>query len=247
MTQQYFNEVTNTQLSELSRTAYMPVIAGDTIGFFRYVYWIKRGGAANVPLSKYVSDDVVSYAVELVRQSDGQRMALLDTFRISQSGASSPCVYSIYPLASKVRYVIPSHITDTILACIRVNVYTSGGSNDTFTRGDIFSTARVRIFLNNLYFENFMAVVDSNNVCRASAGNCGMAVTNGTTGTVNAAVSSNGIVQVKAFSQQGSPVADASVMSWPSTKALATGVGLFIVCGINSAGAVVCTSTMMVQ
>ncbi len=246
-TQQYFNEVTNAQLSALSRTAYMPVIAGDTIGFFRYVYWIKRGGAANVPLSKYVSDDVVSYSVELVRQSNGQRMALLGTFRISQSGASSPCVYSIYPLASKVRYIIPLHITDTVFACIRVNVFTSGGSNDPFTRGDVFSTARVRIFLNNPYFENFMAVVDANNACRASSGNCGMAVTNGATGTVNAVVSSNGIVQVKVFSQQGVPVVDASVTSWPSTKTLATGVGLFIVCGIDSAGDIVCTSTMMVQ
>lgn len=246
-TEQYFNEVSNAQLSNLSRTAYMPVIAGDTIGFFRHIYWIKRGGAANVPLSKYVSDDAVSYSVELVRQSNGQRMALLDTFRISQSGASSPCVYSVYPLASKVRYVIPSTTTDTVFACIRVNVFTDGGSNDTFTRGDVFSTARVRIFLNNPTFENFMSIVNADNACVASAGSCGMAVTNGTTGTVNADVSSNDIVQVKAFSQQGGLVSDAAVTSWPSTKALATGSGLFIVCGINSAGAVVCTSTMMVQ
>lgn len=246
-TEQYFNEATNAQLSNLSRTAYMPVIAGDTIGFFRYAYWIKRGGAANVPLSKYVSDDIVSYSVELVRQSNGQRMALLDTFRISQSGASTPCVYSIYPLASKVRYVIPSYVADTVFACIRVNVYTSGGSNDTFTRGDVFSTARVYLFLGNSYFEHFMAVVNANNACGASTGNCGMAVSGGTPGTVNAVVSSNSIVQVKAFSQQGLPVADASVTSWPSTKALTTGAGLFIVCGINSSGAIVCTSTMMVQ
>lgn len=246
-TQQYYNEVTNAELSDLSRTTYMPVIAGDTIGFFRHIYWIKRGGAANVPLSKYVSDDAVSYAVELVRQSNGQRMALLDTFRISQSGPSSPCVYSIYPLASKVRYVIPSHITDTVYACIRVNVYTSGGSNDTFTRADVFSTARVRIFLNNPTFESFMAIVNADNACAASAGNCGMAVANAAPGTVNATVSSNNIVHVKAFSQQGLPVADVAVTSWPSTKALASGAGLFIVCGINTSGAVVCTSTIMVQ
>lgn len=244
-TQQYVNEVTNAQLSSISHTTYMPVIAGDTIGFYRHAYWLRRGPSTG-SLAKYVSGDVVSYSVELVRKSDGQRMALLDTVRISQSGASSPCVYMWYPLASKVRYVIPSVISDTTYACVRVNVYTSGSDNDVFSRTDLFATLNARIFLNNPYFENFMATVNSENACGAATGGCGMTVTNGTSGSVNAAVTSSSITLVKAFSQAGYLVSSTAVTTWPSTVALSTGAGLYIVCGVNSSGTVVCTNTMLV-
>lgn len=244
-TQQYINELTNAQLSEKTHTAYMPIIAGDTLGFFRHIYWLRRGPSTG-SLAKYISDDIVSYSVELVKQTTGQRIALLDTFRISQSGVSSPCVYTWFPLASKVRYMVPSHITDTIYACMRINVHTNGITNDAFTRGDHLGTRNSRIFLNNPYFENFMATVNADNACGASPVNCGMTVTNGTAGSINAAVSSTGIERVKVFSQSGYMVTDAAVMTWPSTHVLTTGSGLFIVCGVNSSGAILCTSTVLV-
>lgn len=244
-TQQYVNELTNAQLSANTHTAYMPIIAGDTLGFYRHIYWLRRGPSTG-SLAKYISDDIVSYSVELVKQTTGQRIALLDTFRISQSGVSSPCVNTWYPLASKIRYVIPSHITDTVYACIRINVRTDGATSDTFTRGDIFGTRNSKRFLNNPYFENFMTTVNTDNVCGASTGTCGMAVTNGVSGTINAAVSSTSITQVKAFSQSGYTVTTTSVTSWPSTCTLATGAGLFIVCGLNASGGILCTSTVLV-
>jgi len=244
-TQLYINELTNAQLSERTHTAYMPIIAGDTLGFYRHIYWLRRGPSTG-SLAKYISNDIVSYSVELVKQTTGQRIALLDTFRISQSGVSSPCVYTWYPLASRIRYTVPSHISDTVYACIRINVHTDGATNDTFTRGDIFGTRNSKRFLNNPYFENFMTTVNTDNVCGASAGNCGMTITNGTAGSIAAAVSSSGIVQVKAFSQSGYAVATASVTSWPNTYTLTTGAGLFIVCGFNTAGDVLCTSTVLV-
>jgi len=243
--QAYTPEVTNAQLSSISHTAYMPLIGGDTIGFYRHAYWLWRGPQSG-SIAKYTSDDAASYSVELVKQTTGQRMALLDTFRISQSGASTPCVYTWYPLASKVRYIIPSNITDTTFACIRINVYTSGATNDTYSRSDNFGPTNSRYFIGNPYFNNFMAVVNAENACTASSSGCGMVVTNGTPGSVNAAVSSNSITEVRAFSQNGYMVNSASVTSWPSTHALTTGAGLFIVCGLNSSGTVVCTSTMLV-
>lgn len=243
--QDYVPEVTNAQLSSISHTAYMPLIGGDTIGFYRHAYWLWRG-PQNGSIARYQSLDVVSYSVELVKQVTGQRMALLDTFRISQSGASDPCVFTWYPLASKVRYVIPASITDTTYAAIRINVYTSGGTNDTFSRSDNFGPTNSRYFINNPYFNNFMSTVNADNACVASTGSCGMSVTNGVSGSVNAAVSSTSITQVKAFSQNGYMVMSASVTSWPSTQTLTTGAGLFIVCGVNGSGAVVCTSTMLV-
>ncbi|MBN9400567.1 MAG: hypothetical protein J0I17_10365 ['Candidatus Kapabacteria' thiocyanatum] len=243
--QDYIPEVTNAQLSSISHTTYMPLIGGDTIGFYRHAYWLWRG-PQNGSIARYQSLDVVSYSVELVKQTTGQRMALLDTFRISQSGASAPCVYTWYPLASKVRYVVPASVTDTTYASIRINVYTDGGTNDTFSRSDNFGPTNSRYFINNSYFNNFMSTVNAENACAASSGGCGMAVTNGTSGTVDAAVSSGSIVQVKAFSQSGFMVTSANVTSWPSTKVLTTGSGLFIICGIDGSGSVVCTSTMLV-
>lgn len=244
-TQQYFNEVTNAQLSDLSHTTYMPVIAGDTIGFYRHVYWLRRGPSTG-SLAKYISNDIASYSVELVRRSNGQRMALLDTFRISQSGPSSPCVYMWYPLASKVRYIVPPIITDTVYACVRINVYTNGMDNDTFSRSDLFNTLNARIFLNNPYFENFMSTVNVENACGAGTGGCGMTVSNGTSGSINATVTSTDITHMKVFSQAGYLVSSAAVTAWPSTVPLSTGPGLYIVCGVNSSDAVVCTSTMLV-
>lgn len=245
-TQQYFNEVTNAQLSSISHTTYMPVVAGDTVGFYRHVYWLRRGPSTG-SLAKYISGDAVSYSVELVRRSNGQRMALLDTFRISQSGVSSPCVHALYPLASKVRYVITPNVIDTVYACIRVNVFTSGSDNDVFSRSDLFNTLNARIFLNNPYFENFMATVNAENACGASAGNCGMVVANGSSGSINATVSSSSIVTVKAFSQSGYLVTSTPVTSWPSRAVLTTGSGLYIVCGVDNTGSVICTGTMLVQ
>jgi len=244
-TQQYFNEVTNAQLSNLTHTTYMPVLAGDTVGFYRHIYWLERGSSGG-SIAKYVSGDIVSYAVELVRRDNGQRMALLDTFRISQSGVSSPCVYMWYPLASKVRYIIPSVITDTVYACVRVNVYTTGSDNDVFSRSDLFNTLNARVFLNNPYFENFMSIVNAENVCGASSGNCGMTVSSGTSGNVNTTVSSSSIAEVRVFSQSGYLIARTPIVSWPSTKDLSTGAGLFIVCGVNASGGILCTSTVVV-
>ncbi len=244
VTKQYFVEISNAGMSEMSRTSYMPIVAGDTIGFFRCIYWGSR--SATEPRFRYVSDDVVSYSAELVRQTTGQRLALLDTFRISQNGASTPCFHARYPLASKVRYVIPSHITDTIHACIRINVHTNGASNDTFSRSDVFSTARVRLFLDNAYFENFMSTVNTENACGASPVNCGVTIANGTAGTINAMISSNTVALVKAYSQQGLPVAEAAITSWPSTKTLTTNSGLFMVCGLDDTGTIICTSMVMV-
>jgi hypothetical protein len=122
-------------LSYNSRTMRFPIHGGDTLSFYRELYWYNP--LMNRQLSnEYRSLDTLTYAVELVRPSTETRLALLDSIGIMPNPTpATPVVHGSRPIMAKVEYVVPSSFgTDTVI--MRVIVRDRGEGDYWFDRSD---------------------------------------------------------------------------------------------------------------
>ncbi len=131
-------------LSFNSRTDNFPVTVGDTVSFYREMWWINPLTRQQGP-NNYRALDTLRYSVWLVRASDTQTVALLDSMTIMPSPQPGPpTIYATQPIIAVVRFVVPTSIIgDSMFMGVRVEAQGPGQFH--FTRRDDFTVGRSKI------------------------------------------------------------------------------------------------------
>lgn len=114
-------------LTDSSRTESFELSTGDSISFYREFRWYNPITHVQ-DTSNYYALDTLDYSVELVRVSDGQRLALLDTIGIlAQATPGAPVFYGTHPVMAHIKYAVPSNLNgDTAFVRIRLNARGDG-------------------------------------------------------------------------------------------------------------------------
>jgi hypothetical protein len=122
-------------LSYNSRTVPFVIHGGDSLSFYRELYWYNP--LFNRQLSnEYYSRDTLTYAVELVEPSTETRLALLDSIGIMPNlTPATPIVHGARPIMAKVNYVVPARL-DGDTAIMRVVLRNRGDGDYWFDRQD---------------------------------------------------------------------------------------------------------------
>lgn len=121
-------------LSFNSRSADFPLVAGDTISFFRDTRWsdLRRRQTT----TNFQSLDSLDFAVELVRASDSARIALLDSMGyLPRFQPGPPVLHGTRPMMALGSYVVPTSIAGGD-AFVRVLMYPRGSGAYHFMRRD---------------------------------------------------------------------------------------------------------------
>lgn len=120
-------------LSFNSRTLDTTLHAGDTLSFYRELVW--RDPLTRVSsIDNFRSLDTLSYTVELVRASDGVRLAVMDSIGLMpRQTVGAPVVYGKHPVIAFVDWVVPPTL-DGVRAFARVRVRANGSGQENFTR-----------------------------------------------------------------------------------------------------------------
>ncbi len=122
-------------LSFNSTTDTFTVHGGDTISFYRELYW-KNLMTGEQDTAAYMALDSLDYAVELVRLSDSSRVALVDSIGLLANPTEAPPrIHGMYPLMACPRYVVDQTLNGTAVF-LRLLVYHRGGGPYWFTRTD---------------------------------------------------------------------------------------------------------------
>ncbi len=237
---------TAAEMRQRSVTRPFLAYSGDTLQFYRTISWLDKATMA-LSYDFYVNQNGISYSVELVSSASGSRIALLDTCSFATTTATrKPSLYSWYPMASRVRYVLPITF-DSTNVFIRVNTWTSGASPHPFTRYDGLGPMRSAIELSSSQWRSYSDSVQANIV---QAGSVTCSITVGTTSNPLGMLVGHG--QVSGLDRL-SVVDIYGATHWTSACPLLTnpthvalGQGLYIVVG-NSGGQVICTKSIIIQ
>ena len=125
-------------LSFNSRTEDFTIVTGDTVNFFRQLYWANPITQMQNHIN-YFSRDTLLYVVELVRASDSTRILSLDTLgMLPRAKLGAPRVLPGQPLMAQIRYVVPQSLNG-LKVFMRVRVYARGSGEYYFTRTDQFT------------------------------------------------------------------------------------------------------------
>jgi hypothetical protein len=131
------NSWDNQQMRDSSGTQSFAVATGDTVKFYRDFGW-GHSTTALQTLTNYYSDDTLSFAVELIRVSDGYRLALLDSIgAMRKVPAGTPTLHGTHPIIANISYAVPSTMNGTIVK-IRISAYARGNGPHYFVRNDDF-------------------------------------------------------------------------------------------------------------
>lgn len=236
-------DYTNAQISAMSRTKYLHVVAGDVLGFYRSFNWLDKNTGKGNP-QKFISADNLSYSVELVDSATNGRIALLDSFFISSTRTDlKPHYYAMFPVASRIRWIAPTSFT-SITAFIRVNIFSAGTDNIRWFRSDTYGGAVSEKLLNDVVYKVYCANVEAANTWGTSGTPvCGFTCsTSGTTFTIAQPASTSGVTSVRVVDVMGTihgtyPV---SSTSWPVVVTLPN--GLYVIVGVASNGQTLCTT-----
>lgn len=124
------------QMTDSSRTENFKIAPGDTISFFRELKWYNPM-TGRQDTNNFWSPDTLGYAVELVRATSGQRIALLDSFGVlAQLSPGAPTFCGSRPLIAHVTYMVPSTIPTSDSVFVRVRLYADGDGLFTPMRND---------------------------------------------------------------------------------------------------------------
>lgn len=135
--QQYVGSFSEVQLGQISRTRWFDASSSDTIGFHRR-WLLKSHIGGDILTSYWHCPSSLSYCVELIDSASNSRLMLLDSFTIASTTPSrKPSFYSMYPLDSRVRQVLPSFIGNQRKVAMRVNVFSTPSQSEHWTRSDI--------------------------------------------------------------------------------------------------------------
>lgn len=129
---------------------------GDTLSFFRELYW-KDLVTGEQDTANYYALDSLDYAVELVRLSDSTRVATVDTIGIlANTTMGPPRIHGTHPLMAVVRYVVPTSL-DGVKTFLRLLVLHRGSGTYWFTRTDHVTMGLSRQ-LNDSNWQHFLNV-----------------------------------------------------------------------------------------
>ena len=122
-------------MSYNSRTATFPLLAGDTLSFYREFSWYTLK-TREQSTSNYYALDTLAYSVELVRASDGAVLALLDSLGIMPNPTpGTPIIHGTRPIMAQVKYPVPAAIAGES-AFIGIRLYAHGSGPYNFLRYD---------------------------------------------------------------------------------------------------------------
>lgn len=223
-------EVTNTMLSELSRTKAIPISAGDTLSVFRRISWIDRS-VDKYGFKRLVNPDAISMWAELVNASTGARIELLDSTHFSSTTASGrPCFQTQHPLYSRLVYIAPMGFPPTDVF-IRVNVSSAGSVNKRWTRWDNVVQAASNILLNYEGIRAYCDTVESANDCSPTTASCTFtASTHGSPRRIRATLAaSSPITAFEVYSSTGQFIQSAAVVSGTTGYDINVDAGLYYV------------------
>lgn len=230
-----------------STTRVFPIMGGDTIQFYRTIWWVDRLNPNTTSFSRYVNSNPLSYSIELIDMADSKRIILLDTFFINSTTTSKkPCIFSWHPMLSRVRAIIPQAV-DSTHAFIRINVWATGANTIPFTRKDGQRKMLSSYHLGSTAWTYYNDSVEVNIDC-VSQPTCDL--------TVSTSSSPSGINVSHAWPSNADIVRVSNIFGsvvWSSLLPLGSNPtfyplnpGLYIVCSISQ-GQVVCTRKLIVQ
>ena len=117
-----------------SRTVNFKVRAGDTLTFYRELMWYNPITREQL-LNNYYSTDTLDFSVDLVRVSNGEPIALLDSIgMLPRVPVGSPRIYGTRPPFARVKYIVPPGLNDSVF--VGVTVQTRGKGAYHFVRTD---------------------------------------------------------------------------------------------------------------
>lgn len=236
-------DYTNAQLSAISRTQNFTVQGGDTLGFYRELFWYDKT-SSSFNANHFVSDDDLAYSVELVNASNEQRVMLLDSISLKSSSTQTPCMFLLRPVIARIGHVVPSN-TSTFDGYLRVNVYSSNSTDNAFIRMDDLTLALSKAHLVDAGWKQYAQNVETANNChqtctftvsaQASPKQIHIAINNG----------QNAVDRVDVVDINGNLIQSTIL---PTTSPFTVGVsspGIYIVPGYKNGG-IVCTQLVAV-
>lgn len=127
-------------LSYNSTTDTFTCVTGDTLSFYRELWWADPMTSLQ-DTTNYYAVDSLDYAVELVRASDSTRVALIDSVGILPNYTPGrPRIHAARPLYALVQYTVPAAL-DGEQAFMRILLYHRGAGKYWFTRSDSYTMA----------------------------------------------------------------------------------------------------------
>lgn len=139
-----------------SRTVDFPVMAGDTIRFYRDLMWYNPIDHRQ-DTNNYFAVDTLDFVVHMVRASDGEPIAMLDSIGVLPALVpGTPAIYGTRPLMAIVEHIIPEPVAgDNVFIGITVSAR-GDGIND-FTRLDGI-TIGVSRRLQSPYYQEYLSI-----------------------------------------------------------------------------------------
>jgi hypothetical protein len=236
---------TNAQMNERSVTRAFPVSSGDTLGFYNS-HWFSRLGYSGAAYNYYKMGQSISYSVVLVDSTTGTRIAVLDSALYGTTTASrKPCIYSWYPMASRVRYVVPAGYSDTI-CYLQINTYASGSGAKPFVRQDHLFSFVSASQLAKPQLKAYCDSVEANIDC-SSPPSCDMSASRSSSpvGISISVAGSTSLTNIKIFDIYGAERWAGVVPLTTNPTVVGLSTGLYIVVAYEN-GVVVCTKKIFV-
>ncbi|MEO5929193.1 MAG: T9SS type A sorting domain-containing protein [Candidatus Kapaibacterium sp.] len=129
----------NAVLSFQSATDTFTVYTGDTVRFYRELGWLDPTASGGRDTNNYRALDTLNYTVELVRKSNHQRVARLDSLgALRRTTPGVPVLYGDRPLMAIVKYIVPSSLNG-VQVYMRTLLYSNGSGQYWFVRKDNFT------------------------------------------------------------------------------------------------------------
>lgn len=248
---QYACNWTLRDLHDRSTTRPFMVRLGDTLRFFRSIYWYDRF-TDELESRRFSRDATWSYSVDLVDVQSGQNIQQLDTMSIRHLGETDhACRYSWFPAASIVSRVVDHSVIPDGLTprqtCIRVRVYLDGEDAHSIHRCDQVGFLQSSSTLKSIGWADYSERVAELEACYNSV-ECGMDVRSVDSKAISVAVglgnSPSGHISIADVF--GSVVYTTSVV--PSEEAIQVSLSSgFYILTYHSGGAVLCTKKVYVE
>lgn len=236
-------DYTNAQLSAISRTRTFAVHPGDTLGFYREMFWYDKT-TSSFSANHFVSDDDLAYSVELVDAGNGDRVMLLDSIRLQSTSTATPCLYLQRPAIARIGHVVPAS-TGSLNGYIRVNVFSSNTSNNAFIRMDDLALALSKSHLVDAGWKQYAQNVEAANNCHQT---CTFTVSSQTSPKqihINVSSGQTAVDRIDVVDINGNLIQSTSLPTTsPFTVSLGSS-GIYIVPGYKNGG-VVCTQLVSV-
>jgi len=241
------NEISNYDLSSISRSDDFVVTTGDTITFFREFYLTKRF-VDSLKSDWWHSDDAISVAIELVDSVTNNRVALLDTVFFAPTVTSKlPCYYARYPVAANVIYVIPPALNASRVY-LRALVTSAGSDNYHFYRADNIDAVNSHTKLATSQWLEYQNALVANNSCPGGGVSCSfLAVSMSSPSRVRLSVVplQTQLDELRIVTASGSVIGSYTLPLPSQPYDVSVSSGLYIVLGMN-AGNAVCSKLVWV-